>query len=252
MNENTIQNDEVEIDLLELVHALLRKWWMILIGGIVGGVAMFLVTSFLITPMYESSAMLYILNKTTSVTSMADIQIGSALSSDFQVIATSKPVIDSAIQKIEQEQGRKFTRKEITDSLTVSNIDDTRLLKISVEHADPEVACMIANAVADATASQMAEIMKSDPPTLAEKAEVSKLPVSPSLMKNTVLGILIGVLVVCGVLIVLFLMNDHIKTEEDVEKYLGVPTIVTLPYTSAKDRKKEVTIKRKEGTHAKQ
>lgn len=250
MNENMMQNDEVEIDLLELLHALIKKWWLILLGGIAGAVVMGLVTFFLITPQYESSAMLYILNKTTSVTSMADIQIGSALSSDFQVIATSKPVIDTAIEQLAEETGVTYSRKDITDILKVSNIDDTRLLKVTVTHEDPQVASDIANAIAEATAAQMAEIMKSDPPTIAEWAEPAATPSSPSLLKNVVLGFLLVAVLICAVLVVLCILDDTIKTEDDVNKYLGVPTLATIPYTSGKVRKKDELAQQKEGTHA--
>ena len=160
MNENLIQNEVIEIDLLELFHALLKKWWLILIGGMIGAIIMGAITQFMITPLYESSAMLYVLNKTTSVTTMADIQIGSALSSDFEVIAKSKPVIDTAIKQLEEETGKKYTRKNITDALEVHNIDDTRLLKITITHEDSQIASDMANAVAEAASSQMAEIMK--------------------------------------------------------------------------------------------
>lgn len=246
MNENMIHNDEIEIDLLALMHALLRKWWLILITGVLGAGIMLAVTMFLITPMYESSAMLYILNKTTSVTSMADIQIGSALSSDFKVIATSKPVIDGVIEKIKEEDGMSLTRKEIEDALHVSNIEDTRLLLITVEHENPETACLIANAVADVTASQMAQIMNTDPPTMAERAEVAKNPVSPNLLVNVALGFIGGVLLICLLLLLAFLMDDNIKTEEEIEKYLGAPTLVMLPYVSERERKRSKAVKKKE------
>lgn len=251
MNENIMQNEEIEIDLLELFHMLLRKWWLILTGALAGAMAMFVITAWILTPMYESSAMLYILNKTTSVTSLADIQIGTALSEDFKVIATSKPVIDTAIETIKKTEGSNFTRKEIIDALTITNMEDTRILHISVESDNPEYACVIANAVADATAKQMAEIMKSDAPTIVERAEVSEEPVSPSMLKNVILGFVGAGFVVCAVLVVLFLLNDNIKTEEDVEKYLGVPTLATIPYISGKDRKKEELAKQKKESYAK-
>ena len=105
MNTNRNEFDEeVEIDLLELFHVLLRKWWLIAICTIAGAGIAFGITLGVITPMYESNAMLYILSKTTSVTSLADIQIGSELTQDFTVIATSKPVIDAAIERIEKEE----------------------------------------------------------------------------------------------------------------------------------------------------
>lgn len=246
MNENIQNNDVIEVDVLELLHELLKKWWLILLGGIIGAIAMIVVTKGLMTPMYQSTTMLYILNKTTTVTTMADIQIGSALTLDFQTIATSKPVIDTVIQELKEEEGITLTRKEIRDTLNVTNIDNTRLLKIAVEHEDPELACLIANAMAEATSSQMALIMKSDPPTIAERAEVAANPVSPSLTKNMILGAFAAVILVCIVMAVIFIKNDHIKTEEDVEKYLGVPTVATIPYISTKERKKEEAVKRNE------
>lgn len=240
MNENLMQNEEIEIDILELFHALLKKWWLIFIGGMIGAIVMGCVTHFLITPQYESSAMLYVLNKTTSVTTMADIQIGSALSTDFEVIAKSKPVIDSAIEQLKEETGKNYTRKDITDALEVHNIDDTRLLKITITHEDSQVASDMANAIAEATSSQMAEIMKSEPPTIAEWAEPSEKPSSPSLLKNVVLGFLLVAVVICAFIVVLCILNDTIKTEDDINKYLGVPTLATIPYTAGKNKKKEL------------
>lgn len=250
MNENLIQNEEVEIDLLELFHALLKKWWLILIGGMIGAIVMGLVTNFLITPQYESSAMLYVLNKTTSVTTMADIQIGSALSSDFAVIATSKPVIDTAIEKLEEETGKRYTRKDIINALEVHNIDDTRLLKVTITHENSQVASDMANAIAEATSSQMAEIMKSEPPTIAEWAEPSEKPSSPSLLKNVMLGFLLVAVVICAFIVVLCILNDSIKTEDDINKYLGVPTLATIPYTAGKSIKKKELEHQKEDSNA--
>ena len=213
---NKEYDDEMEIDLGALFHVLIRKWWLIAICAIMGGVIALGGTALLITPKYESKAQLYILNKTTSVTSLADIQIGSELTADFEVIATSKPVIDAAIDE------------------------------------NPADACIIANAVAEETADRMASIMKSDPPTTVESAEVSEKPVSPSLLKNTAIGILLGILLVCGVLTVRFIINDNIKTEEDVEKYLGLSTLAIVPYVKGKDKKKEELRKLKEADNGKE
>lgn len=239
MNKEFIQDDDIDINFLEMLHVLLKKWWIILIGGLAGAIAMMIITAYCITPMYQSQSMLYILSKSTSITSFADIQIGSAVSEDLVVIATSKPVIDGAIEKIKEEEGKEFTRADIKDMLEVSNVEDTRILKIIVTSENPEDACMVANAIAEVTASQMAEIMKSDAPTTVEKAEVEEIPISPSLVNNTILGGLVVAFLVCVVLIVRYMLNDNIKNEEQVTAYLGVPTLVTIPYISGKDREKE-------------
>lgn len=236
--KQAMENENMEIDLAELFHVLLRKWWLILIAALAGMSAAIVITRYAITPQYQSAASLYVLSKTTSVTSMADIQIGTALSNDFEVIATSKPVLDAAIESIKEKEGITFSREKISKMLTVTNKDNTRILVITAQSDNPVYACMVANAVMEATADRMAEIMKSDPPTTVELAEVAKAPISPSLQKNAILGFMAGALLVCGILVVLYLMNDNIKTEEDVEKYLGETTLVIIPYVKKRSKTK--------------
>ena len=214
MKENMY--DEDTIDLLELARVLLKKWWLILLSAVFCGALALLVTITMINPQYQSNAMLYILSKTTTVTSLADLQLGSELTADFEVIAKSKPVLDSAIEKLKTESDKTFTRDDLNQV-------------ISATSTDPTDASLVANAVAEATAEQMAYIMKSDEPTTVEKAEVESTPVSPSLKKNLLMGILAGMVLACGILVVGYLMNDTINTEDDIKRYLDAPTLIIIP-----------------------
>lgn len=241
MKENMY--DEDTIDLLELARVLLKKWWLILLSAVFCGALALLVTITMINPQYQSNAMLYILSKTTSVTSLADLQLGSELTADFEVIAKSKPVLDSAIEKLKTESDKKFTRDDLNQMLSVSNKSDTRILVISATSTDPTDASLVANAVAEATAEQMAYIMKSDEPTTVEKAEVESTPVSPSLKKNLLMGILAGMVLACGILVVGYLMNDTINTEDDIKRYLDAPTLIIIP--AEKDLAKKEKRRRK-------
>ena len=248
MNEKQyFETDDMEIDLIDLARVLLRKWWLILIAALMGFAIAAGITKFAITPMYQSKAMLYVLTNTTSVTSVADLQIGSAITGDFEVIATSKPVIDKAIDMIKAEEGIKFTRSEIQGMLEVSSVEDTRILVIKATSEDAKHACYVANAVAEATAERMAEITKKDPPTTVEEAEVSKSPVSPSMTKNALIGFLLGAVLVCAVLVIRYMLNDNIKTEEDVTKYLGEVTLVSIPLIKEKGDKMEELKQQKGG-----
>ena len=216
-----LDKDEIEIDLGALLREALRRWWVFLITAVICGLLALIVTVALITPQYESQAMLYILSKTTSVTSFADFQISTELTADFEVIATSKPVIDGALERMEEE--------DVEEMLEVSNAADTRILVITATDPDPSVACIVANAVAAETADQMAYIMKSDPPTTVEEAEVAEEPVSPSLMRNTALGVLIGILLVAVYVTIQYIRNDNIKNQEEVQRYLGLNTLAVIP-----------------------
>lgn len=237
MNNNSIDMQEDEIDLLELLHCFLRKWWLLLIGGVVGGLAFFLVTFFAITPLYESSATIYILSKTTSISAALDMTTGEKLAEDFTIIATSHPVLDGAAKQIKKDTGKEITREQMEQMVTVSD-DATRLLVITATSDDPETSAMVANAVAAQTSEKMAEITKTDAPTTVESAEVADEPASPNVLKDTAIGIVVGIAVVGLILLVNFIMNDRIISEEDIEKYLGIPTLAALPDRDPHETKK--------------
>ena len=238
-NEPSNQPEETEIDLREILYLFKKNWLGLIIAALVGGLLALSYTFAFIAPKYESQSMLYILSKTTSITSLADLQVGTQITADFEVIATSKPVFDAAITRIEQEDNQKFTRSQLQEMVTVTNETDTRILVIKAISENPTDACIVANAVAEETADQMAFIMKSDPPTTVETAEVSTVPISPSVSTNTAIGVLLGLLLFVAYIIIRFAFNDRICTEEDIQKYLGLNTLVIVPYEEGLDTQKK-------------
>lgn len=112
--------------------------------------------------------------------------------------------------------------------VTVSD-NATRLLVITATSDNPETSALVANAVAQQTSEKMAEITKTDAPTTVERAEAAAKPVTPNVLKDTGIGVIVGVGVIGLILLVNFLMNDRIISEADIEKYLGIPTLAVLP-----------------------
>ena len=91
--ENELMNrQEDEIDLLELFRAWKRRIWLILLVTFLGGSIGFAFSKLALTPQFTSTAMMYVLSKETTLTSLADLQIGSQLTQDYKVITTSRPV----------------------------------------------------------------------------------------------------------------------------------------------------------------
>lgn len=237
-------SDETEIDLVELFLYLVRKWKFLVLGLVIGaiiggGLAM------TTTPTYKSQAMLFVLSETTSITSLSDIQIGSELSTDFVIIATSKPVLDTAIELVEEETGVTLTRSEISSMISVENEDDTRILTITAVGEDPEITCAVANAIKDATAAQIATLMKSDTPTTVEEAEVATSAQSNGFKKKAMMGGLIGLVIMIVVFIIPFLANDKIKTVDDVEKYVDATVLAVIPIDRSMEYSEEAAKKKK-------
>ena len=237
----TNQDDEIEIDLKELFYVIKRKLWIILLTGIVGAVGFGLFTAMVMKPVYTSSTMLYIVNKTTTLTSLTDLQLGTQLTKDYKVLVTSRPVTGQVITNLDLN----LSHEQLVKQIKVDNPTDTRILTISVEDTDPYMAKSIADEFASVASARMAEIMDSAPPNIVEEAYLPTQKTKPSITKNTMIGGLAGVFLAGAIILVLFVMNDAIKTPEDVEKYLGLNTLATIPVFEGETGAKKKKSKRK-------
>lgn len=201
------RDDEIEIDLGEIFHLLLNKLWVIILCFIVGGVIAFSGTKLFLTPKYSASSMIYILTKTTSVTSLADIQMGSQLTADFEIFATSRPVIEEVIEKLKL----KYSYDELVAMIQTDNQTDTRILRFTVIDENAKEAKAIANELAEVTAERVAYVMSSDKPKIVEEAVVPKKASSPNTMKNTIIGALAVAFLAIGIIVIKYLVNDTVQ-----------------------------------------
>lgn len=218
--------EAIEIDLRELLFEFLNHWKMILLSTVmVGGIA-FVISTFLLTPQYESTAELYVLSKSTSITSLADIQMGTSLTNDYIVTVKGRPVIEQVIQNMDLNE----TYKSLSARISLNNPSNSRILEIIVKDPDPELAKKIADETADVASAFIAEKMQQDPPTVIQYGYADGEAVSPSITKNTLIGAIAGMLIACALITVSYLMNDTIMTADDVEKKLGMNLLGQLPY----------------------
>lgn len=221
-------NDEIEIDLRDLFYLIKSKIWIILLSGIIMASAAGLISSFMITPIYTSTTKLYILSKSTTLSSLADLQIGTQLTQDYMVLVKSRPVVTQVIENL----GLNMTYEEMEEIVTVSNPSNTRILAITVDYPDPFLAKEIADEFATVSATQIAEIMDAEKPTIVEEGYMQPYPSSPNTKKNIIIGGVVGIFLASGMIILLHLLDDTIKSSEDVEKYLGITTLALIPIES--------------------
>lgn len=232
----TYDDDTIEIDLKEIFYALWHRILIILLAGILGGVIAGAYTRYMMTPVYTSSSMLLVLTKETTLSSLADLQIGSQLTNDYSVMTTSRPVLEEVIDNL----GLQMDYEELEKMITISNPEDTRILEISVEHPSPQMAMQIVNELSEVASEFIGDNMEVVPPKIIEEGIVPTEKTSPSTMRNTLLGILAGLFISGGIVVLMTVLNDSIKNEDDVEKYLGLSTLASVP-----DRKDYIGGKKK-------
>ena len=246
--QNLQNNDEIEIDVLELFHVLLDKIWVIILAGAVAALAVVAATILFITPQYQSTTKMYVLSKQDSNTlTSQDMQTSLSLTKDYAELIKSRTVTEGVTTQLNLD----MTHEQLLSKMTVDSATDTRILSISVRDADPYVACEIANAIRDVAANHIKNVMDIDAVNVVETANIPENKISPSIKKNGLVGGVAGVAIAIAIILITYLSNDTIKTQEDVERYLGLSTLGTIPMTEAdrknKNKKKHKKQKRSKG-----
>lgn len=241
--ENQRANDEIEIDLLEIVNVLLGRIWLILSAGMFLALVCFAISRFVLTPTYESTTKIYILNKTDNASvTYSDVQLGTQLTKDYAELISSRYVLEEVIQKL--SLGLEY--RGLLSKVSVTTPSDTRIVAITVEDTDPVQAMNIANCIREVASSHIQNVMDIDAVNVVETANMPTEKAGPSCMKWTLAGGVTGCLLVCVIVIIGFLMDDTIKSSEDVEKYLGLSTLALIPIAAdTADVKKKKKKKKK-------
>ncbi|MDD6396247.1 MAG: Wzz/FepE/Etk N-terminal domain-containing protein [Firmicutes bacterium] len=232
-NQNLLNMEDDEFDLLGFLYLLRSKIVYILLLFILGGTLSGLYTKFFITPTYTAVTKLYVVSASTdSLVNLSDLQIGASLTADYEHLILTRPILEQVITNLGLED--VYNTETLKDTITITNPEDSRMLYISIETTNPQYSMDIANEIARQTVEQLGDLMDSTPPKIAEKAVYPEHKTSPSVTKNAILGCLAFSIVYIGILLVRFLLDNKIDSEQDVEKYLGMPPIGIIPELSKK------------------
>lgn len=243
MNQNNTinydtDNDEITIDLTELFLVLWSKIHIILLAGILAALLAFVGTKLLLTPMYTSVTKVYVLTKQdgSAGVTYSDLQTGSQLTKDYMELVKSRPVLEQVIAVLNLD----METEELKKMVSVENQTDTRILIISVESEDPKEAREIADTLRESVSIQITEIMDVDSVNTVEEGNLPTEPSSPNLMKNIAIGGMLGLTLAIAVIVLIFMLDDTLKTPDDIEHYLGLNVLTSIPIQEGMKKSKKV------------
>ena len=242
MNQNNtnmgMENDEITIDLMDLFQVVFKKLHLVLLAGIIAALVAVLVTKLFMTPVYTSTTKMYVLSKqdANSAVTSSDLQAGSQLTKDYMELIKSRSVMEQVISQLQLD----MSVDKLSGEITVSNTADTRILSISVENESPKLAKEIADAVRESASVQITQITDADAVNMVEEGNLPKDPTSPNTMKNAMLGGILGIFLALGAIVLIYILDDTIKTPDDVERYLGLTVLTSIPIASGTPASKKV------------
>ncbi|NQP59529.1 capsular biosynthesis protein CpsC [Streptococcus suis] len=219
------ESNTIEIDVLALLRTIWRKKFLILLTALLTTGVAFAYSAFLVTPQYDATTRLYVVNQTTeggaSLTNQ-DLQAGSFLVKDYKEIILSQDVLQNVTTTL-------GVSDDIKEKITVDIPVDTRILSITVRDSNPEQAATIANVLREEAAKKIIDVTKVSDVTTLEEATPAEEPSTPQTKRNMAIGFLAGSVLATALVLVLEVLDDRVKRPQDIEDLIGLTLLGIVP-----------------------
>lgn len=223
-------DDEITIDLAELFGVLWHWIWLILLVALLLGGAAYAFSKFVIPEEFQSTTKIYVLDKESGSggqSTYTDLQVGSQLTKDYAELITSRTVIEKVIADNHLES--VYDYKAFLKKVEVNTPTDTRIVSITVTDTNPALAQALADDIRVEASDLIIDTMQINAVNTYEVANLPTEKSAPSCSKWALIGALLGALLVGGTVTLRYILDDTIKTSEDIEQYLGLSTLALIP-----------------------
>ena len=224
MEEN---QDYETIDLLELLGVLRQHILALLLTTVLAALAGFLVSSFVLTPQYQASALMIVNTRQDTSANVTSDQLTSAsrLVSTYSIIVKSDTVLNQVIANL----GLNMTYETLASKVEVSAVDETQVMEITVTDPNPDGARQVCEQITQVAPDAILTAVEAGSVKVISAASVDPDPVSPNIPRNTAIAGVLGLVVCVGILFLRVLLDNKINTEDDVSKHLSLTVIGVIP-----------------------
>lgn len=233
-----------ELDLKELFEIFWSKKVQIILIVLIFAVIGVIYTLGFVTPVYTSSTTLVLAtsngenqsstNTTNSITT-TDITLNSKLVSTYSVLVRSKDVLGQVISNL----GIDISWESLKNNVTVSAVEDTEVIEISVTNGNPQYAADIANEIAKVFSDKVAEIYNINNVHIVDEAETPAGPSNINHTRDVIIFAFIGVVVAVIYVLIANMLDTTIKTADDIERQFKLPVLASIPIYGADMQKKK-------------
>lgn len=222
------------MDLKQILGTIYRKLWLLVSLPILIFIISVVLSSYVVTPVYESRSTLYIINK--SMEEKKDVKYDDFLTNqmfvkDYTELIKSRSVTKEVINELKIKD---LSPEGLAAKIKVGMKSETRVLEIRVQDSDPEMAKQLTEMVSKIFSVKSISLMNVDNVNIVDYAEVPEAPIQPKPFKYGVYAFLTSFLMITGIIFLMEYLNDKIKTTEDVESYMGLTVIGIIPLLKAK------------------
>ena len=176
-------------------------------------------------PMYQSNTTIVLVGESKKEYSQSDSLLNQNLIGTYSEIITSRKVLQQVIDNLKL----KTTVDELSSNITTSSVEDTEIIRITVNNERKKQAAEIADEVAEVFSDEIQDIYNLENVAIIDKAEVANSPYNINYVKDNIIYLAIGIVLSFGVVFVMYYFDTTIKSSEVVEEKLGLTVIGIVP-----------------------
>lgn len=227
----------MEIDLQELLLHLLKKMKIIVPIVLLCATVGFCVSVTLLPVEYTASTRIYVLNREEGMgISYSDYQIANNMIEDYKVLITGANITQSVIEKL----GLEIDKERLEKMIQLEAPKNTRFIEISITDSDPARAVLVANTVREIACEEIKRIMNVEAVNLVYEAEMPEKPSGPPVAGITLLSACIAFVISTLYIAIKHMIDDSIRNEEDVVRYMGLNVLAVIPISNKVKRQHEL------------
>ncbi len=220
-----VADNTTEISLMDIFKTIKNNILWIILVTLITTLLSLVVTRFFITPKYTASIMVYVYNEKDSGYTSSDITLSKSLVNTYVVMLESDTMLNQVINSLNLDMNCAQLRKIIS----ASAVNSTEVFKIYVEHPDPRIAKDIADALALLAPDFLTEKAHAGSVEIVDYAQMPVTPTSPSLSRNMLLGLVLGLVASVAVFVVISIFDTKVHDESDVINKFDIPVLGGVP-----------------------
>lgn len=233
------RDDYMEIDFLRLMHALGRKVWAIILVALIFGGCALSYTMFYVSPLYKARTLLYVNNNSFSLgdtklsISQGELTAAQSLVDTYSVVLKTRTTLEEVID----QAGLPYTYEQLENMVSAASVNSTEIFRIEVTSTNPQEAELIANTIGQVLPEKIASIVEESSVRIVDTAVIPARRSSPNLIKNTVMGLLLGAVLACGLIIVVELRDHQIHDSDYLLQSYDIPILAVIPNLMITDKR---------------
>ena len=236
-------NETIELDLYDLLRALIKRIWIIGLCAVIAGAAALIYTMNFVAPQYTASICIYVNNNSDRESNYIS---SSDLSAASQLVATYVKIVqsDAVLEKVASDAGVILSAAQIRSMIETSTVSKTGMFEVMVTSTNPQMSADIANTIAKIAPDQITAIIEGSSAKIIDYAKVPRKPSGPDYVKNMTVGFVCGLVLSVLAVAIVHLADNRVKGEQDLKNICKIPVLGRIPNLDTEAKKPSKGLKR--------